>query len=461
MFLQRFYDDELAQASYLVGCQATGEAIVIDPARATAVYHEAAKAQGLGIVAVTETHIHADFLSGSRQLAYETGSRLYLSGEGGQDWSYLFAAANDKIVHDGDLIRIGNLSLKVLHTPGHTPEHISFLLTDHPASERPIGVFTGDFLFVGDVGRPDLLERAAGHKDTMRAGARRLFESLKKFATLPDHLQIWPGHGAGSACGKALGAVPSSVLGYEKLSNWAFKVQEEEAFVEEILSGQPEPPTYFAQMKYLNRVGPTILLADSPPPVEGLEELRQLLVRGELLIDLRGSKQFAYKHLPGSLFLPPSKGLATWAGWLLPYDAPFSVLLGDVSELPQALETLRSIGLDNLRAFYLPDALSGQKLVGSERISANQLDTQNDFVLDVRSQREYTSGHLSEAHHIHLGELQRRMKELPDSLVVHCQSGQRSLIATSLLERAGKHPCDIIGGYSAIEASRVVVCSSQ
>ena len=240
MYLKRFYDENLAHASYLVGCQASGEAVVIDAGRDVRPYLGDAEAQGLKIVAVTETHIHADFLSGSRQLAQETGAKMYLSKEGGADWQYQFASENDVMVGDGDVIKIGNLTLDVMHTPGHTPEHISFILTDHPASEKPIGAFTGDFVFVGDVGRPDLLEKAAGLKDTMKKGAVDLFHSLKRFKELPDHLQIWPAHGAGSACGKALGAVPSSVLGYEKIANWAFKITAEEEFVDAILDGQPK-----------------------------------------------------------------------------------------------------------------------------------------------------------------------------------------------------------------------------
>ena len=178
MYLKRFYDENLAHASYLVGCQAGGVAIVIDAGRDIRPYLRDAESQGLKIVAATETHIHADFLSGSRQLAHETGAKLYLSNEGGPDWQYQFASENDVMVGDGDVIKIGNLTLEVMHTPGHTPEHISFVLTDHPASEKPIGAFTGDFVFVGDVGRPDLLEKAAGLKDTMK-NVREMYHSLR------------------------------------------------------------------------------------------------------------------------------------------------------------------------------------------------------------------------------------------------------------------------------------------
>ena len=243
MFLRHFYDERLAQASYLLGCQHTGEAVVVDPSRRVDQYVQAAKRQGLRIAHVTETHIHADFVSGARELAHETGARLYLSGLGGDDWSYGYGAeVGATLLHDGSRIRVGRVELSVIPTPGHTPEHLAYLVTDTVAAREPMGAFTGDFLFVGDVGRPDLLERAANQKGTMEASARRLFSSLQRFRSLPDFLQIWPGHGAGSSCGKSLGAVPQSTLGYEKLTNWAFLVDDEDRFVRQVLEGQPDPP---------------------------------------------------------------------------------------------------------------------------------------------------------------------------------------------------------------------------
>ncbi len=257
MFVKRFFESSLAQASYLIGCQAAGEAIVIDANRDVDQYIAAAADEGLRITHVTETHIHADYVSGSRELAQKTGASLELSDEGDQDWKYQFAHAR-KLKH-GDRITIGNISLDVLHTPGHTPEHLTFLVTDGAAADRPIAAITGDFVFVGDVGRPDLLERAANIKGTMEAGARTLWKSLRAFASQEDWLQIWPGHGAGSACGKGISAIPSSTLGYEKRFNWAFNVKSEDDFVTAVLAGQPEPPTYFARMKRINKEGPALL----------------------------------------------------------------------------------------------------------------------------------------------------------------------------------------------------------
>ena len=454
MYLKRFYDENLAHASYLVGCQAGGVAIVIDAGRDIRPYLRDAAAQGLKIVGATETQIHADFLSGSRQLAHETGAKLYLSKEGGRDWQYQFASEDDVMVGDGDVIKVGNLTLEVMHTPGHTPEHISFILTDHPASEKPIGAFTGDFVFVGDVGRPDLLEKAAGLKDTMKKGAVQLFHSLKRFKQLPDHLQIWPAHGAGSACGKALGAVPSSVLGYEKIANWAFKITTEEEFVEAILDGQPEPPKYFAMMKKLNKEGPALLVAGYRPPRLESERLAGVQESG-ILLDLRGSDAFAEAHPENALFLPAGTSFVTWAGWLLSYQEDLYLLLGKESELETYFRGLGSIGLDNVRGYFLPEDLGAVEMQSSERIEADQVEREH-AILDVRSQKEWDEGHLQGALHIHLGYLQDRTEEVPDKPVVHCGSGTRSLIASSVLQRAGKNPVDVLGGYTALKAQKKV-----
>ena len=202
MFFKHIYDTSLAQGSYLIGCQAKGEAIVIDAKRDVDTYLEIAKENNLTITHITETHIHADFLAGSRELAEITGAQLYLSDEGGADWQYEFP---HKGLKHGDKIKVGNLTLEVIHTPGHTPESISFLLTDHPATDEPVMIFTGDFVFVGDIGRPDLLEKAAGITGTQEKGAHEMYRSVQDFSKLAPHIQVWPGHGAGSACGKALG----------------------------------------------------------------------------------------------------------------------------------------------------------------------------------------------------------------------------------------------------------------
>ena len=209
MFFQHIYDKSLAQASYFIGCQKAGVAAVIDAKRDVDTYLEIAQQNNMKITHILETHIHADFLAGSRELAALTGAEMYLSAEGGPDWQYEFPHVDIK---NGDIIKLGNLKIEVIHTPGHTPESISFLLTDIPSSTEPVMLFTGDFVFVGDIGRPDLLEKAAGMKGTQDIGAKQMYQSITKFDALPDYIQVWPGHGAGSACGKALGAVPSITI---------------------------------------------------------------------------------------------------------------------------------------------------------------------------------------------------------------------------------------------------------
>ncbi|MCA9793131.1 MAG: MBL fold metallo-hydrolase [Candidatus Eremiobacteraeota bacterium] len=451
MFLERFYDENLAQASYLVGCQATGEAIVIDAGRNIQPYLDAAAAHGLKIVAAADTHIHADYVSGMRELALQTGAIMFVSNEGGPDWTYQFARPQDVLVKDGHKIEIGNLVLEVMHTPGHTPEHISFLLTDRPASSQPRGLFTGDFLFVGDVGRPDLLEKAAGITGTMEAGARQLYHSLQRVASLPDFIQIWPAHGAGSACGKALGAVPQSTLGFEKISNWAFACESEAEFVAKVLDGQPEPPFYFAEMKRINKVGPP-LQAPLAPELD-LESLQKVVSEQPWVVDGRGAEAFARAHLPGSVYLPPNPGFVNWAGWVLPYDQDFYLVARDTEQALGYQRALRSIGLDRLVGFFLAPTLARwSEQTGMARTShrVRVEDLRGDeAMVDVRATSEWNAGHIEGALHIHAGYLSRRLAELPEEPLLYCASGNRSLIASSLLERHGRSARDLIGGYAA------------
>ncbi|HMQ55982.1 MAG TPA: MBL fold metallo-hydrolase, partial [Anaerolineae bacterium] len=330
MLLKYFYNDKLAHASYMVGCQATGEALVVDPGRDIAPYLQTAQDNGMQIVAVTETHIHADFLSGARELAEQTKAKLYLSDEGDENWKYQFLDGYDhELVYDGSVFKVGNIKLEVLHTPGHTPEHISFLVTDTAGANQPIGIFTGDFVFVGDIGRPDLLEEAAGIKGTAEPGARRMFESLRRFRALPDFVQVWPAHGAGSACGKALGAIPSSTVGYEKLFNWAFQYEDEDQFVKALLAGQPEAPKYFAMMKKLNKEGPAVLGGLPQPQRLDDQRLANVLAEGLKVVDTRSADEFAKGHIPGTINIPNDGAFTNWAGWLLTYDQPFYLIAAE------------------------------------------------------------------------------------------------------------------------------------
>lgn len=462
MILERFYDDKLAQTSYLIGCAATGEAVVVDANRDVQQYIDAAAAAELCVTHVTETHIHADFVSGSRELAARTGAVLFLSAEGGPDWQYMFGAeAGAESVRDGDTLQVGNIRLTALHTPGHTPEHLTFLVTDGAAADRPVGALTGDFLFVGDVGRPDLLERAAGVHGAMEAGARSLFRSLRRFrAQQPDWLQIWPGHGAGSACGKGIGAMPQTTLGYEALFNWALAHDDEAEFVSAVLAGQPEPPRYFAEMKRINRDGPTLLGGFSRPPRIAAEALDGLLAGGATVVDTRSADDYAASHVPGTINIPLVRSFTTWAGWLVPYHEDFH-LIADPGAVDEAVRDLAMIGLDRVVGVIEPSALAARTRAGGaeatiDRIDADQLAARvaagDVSVVDIRGVAEWEAGHVPGAPNIPLGYLAERLDELPAErpVVVHCESGGRSAIAASLLRAHGVDAVvDFHGGFRA------------
>jgi hydroxyacylglutathione hydrolase len=356
MLLRYFYDRALAQASYMVGCQATGEAIVIDPARDITPFLDAAKQEGVRITHITETHIHADFVSGARELAAATGAHLYLSAEGGADWQYGFADANTTLVKDGARIMVGNVQLDVIHTPGHTPEHIIFQVTDTAGANAPLGLFTGDCLFVGDMGRPDLLETAAGVANTKEEGARGQFRNMQMLKQMPDYLQIFPGHGAGSACGKALGALPSTTLGYEKRFNPAFQFDDEAAFVAWLLEDQPETPPYFGQMKRVNRDGIALLAALTQPHVCDPATLHTVLNDGALVIDTRSAQAFAHAHIAGTVNIQLSDSFNTYAGYLIDYTQPYYVI-ADPADLPTITRALQAIGADQLAGCFSLDVL--------------------------------------------------------------------------------------------------------
>ncbi|WP_164110248.1 MULTISPECIES: MBL fold metallo-hydrolase [Sphingobacterium] len=440
MFFQHVYDKTLAQASYIIGCQAKGEAIVIDPKRDIDTYLEIAAQNDLKITKVTETHIHADFLSGSRELVALTGAELLLSDEGGADWQYEFAHTGLK---HGDVITLGNLTLEVLHTPGHTPESISFLLTDHPATSEPIMLFTGDFVFVGDVGRPDLLEKAAGMIGTQEKGAKQLFDSIKYFMSLPDHVQVWPGHGAGSACGKALGAVPSSTVGYEKIRNWALQYSDNEAsFTKDLLDGQPEAPKYFAMMKKLNKVDRPLLTSVPQHKKLSREEFLKVYQEGMLIIDTRNKVAFAKGYLPNTLNIQGNNSFANWMGWIVSYDVPF-VLIAEASAMEDLTRKLMRIGLDNIYGFIDVGENLGIDLQTVDVIDMDQFESaireDNVLVVDVRNEKEFEAGHIEGAMHAFVGNLVSNLDKIDQSkdIVVHCQAGDRSTIAYSLLKKYG------------------------
>ncbi len=467
MFMQSFFEPTLAHYAYLVGCQSSGEAIVIDPGQDIERYLRAAQIEGLHIVAAAETHIHADLLSGCRLLAERAGATLYLSAEGGAAWQYRYAAAYPhRLLRDGDCVPLGRLRLQALHTPGHTPEHLSFLLTDGAATSLPMGIFSGDCVFVGDVGRPDLLETALGVAGVKDAAARQLFQSVQRFAELPDFLQLWPAHGAGSACGKALGAVPSSTIGYERRVNWAFQAADEATFVEAVLTGQPPPPRYFAMMKRLNQDGPPLRHADARPPSLGVAEVSAAQQGGTTIVDVRSHPVYASGHLPGAINIPlSSRSFVSYAGSVLDYGANLA-LVCEPSDVMLAIDALARIGLTQVVGWTAPETVdawageTGRPTATLPQVTvaevAEQVRRGELEVIDVREADEFARGHLPHARNVPLGTIPGSITILPADrpLVIQCQSGVRSGIAASLLAARG-HRCvsNLVGGYLAWRAA--------
>lgn len=451
MHFEQFYDPDLAQGSYLVGCQAAGEAVVVDPRRDVDVYLAAAAAQGLVITAVTDTHVHADYVSGARELAAATGARLWLSDEGGEEWRYRFDHVG---LGHGDVIEVGNVTLEALHTPGHTPEHLSFLVTDRARSTAPALLLSGDFVFVGDVGRPDLLDAVAGGKDTRFEGARRLFASLTEhLLALPDHVQVWPGHGAGSACGKSLGSVASSSVGYERLSAWwapHLAAADAPAFERELLDGQPEAPTYFGRMKRVNRDGPPILGRRGALARFTGAELRGRVNRDVVLIDTRPVVEQWAGSVPGALAVPGGASFATYAAWAIDPESdgrPLVLVATDAEHAALLRDRLARVGIDDVVG-YLP-SFEGLDLVPPTLATPADVGATVE-TLDVRSGSEYRAGHLPGARHLAAGNALARAHELPRGgrLVVYCQSGGRSAVVASALRNRGfANIVELGGGY--------------
>lgn len=452
MFFQQIFEEKLAQYAYLIGCQKTGEAVIVDPMRDINRYQKIAQKNKLTIVAATETHIHADYLSGLREFA-ELGIKVLVSDEGDKDWKYEWVIGskyNHQLLKDGDVFNIGNIKFKTVYSPGHTPEHVSFLVTDGATTDEPMGLLSGDFVFVGDVGRPDLLETAAGKVGVMDSSAKTLYKSIERFKTLPEYLQLWPGHGAGSACGKALGAVPESTVGYEQRFNGSIKAAiSEKDFVDYILEGQPEPPLYFARMKRDNKKGPKLLGGIPTPERKSIQSMIGATRTSDaVIVDARLNRmEFMNGHIQGSLYAPFNKTFNTIAGSYINENEEIFLIIEE-DKVEEAVLDLIRIGLDNIRGFATPQDLAifaeeSDALFTTETIDFEKVDelmpSGKYNLLDVRKSSEFEEGHHSEAFNIAHTRLADRLTEIPNEkpVLVHCKSGARAAVASAMLEREG------------------------
>ncbi|MGM0554228.1 MAG: MBL fold metallo-hydrolase [Pseudomonadota bacterium] len=462
MIFERFVDSGLAQHSFVVGCQGSGEIAVIDPQRDVDVYLDYARDNGYRIAYVLDTHIHADFASGARELAYKTGARLMLSGyDAGEHFQVRFPHED---LHEGDRIEIGNVRIEVRHTPGHTPEHLMFVVFDGVRSRaEPIALLTGDFLFVGSLGRPDLLG-----EDAKRALGRQMFASVRdKLADLPDGVELHPGHGAGSACGAGMAGRPVSTLGYERATNpYLDSSLSEEAFVEKLLHGLPEIPDFYPRNKGINSEGPKDVIP--LPGMQAIEpaEVAQRVEAGEVtVIDLRDPLAFGGGHVPGALGIGIRGPFSNWAGWVTPDDRPVILVdeTGDPAVIESAVRSMVRTGRDYIDG-YVRGGMDAWVGAGLLLDTLGQMDAQQaraavargDLTLvDVRTPAEYADDHAEGAIHCPVAETREGVPGVraDDPVAVVCGSGYRSTVAASILKRQGHGPVsNVVGGMAAWHA---------
>lgn len=450
--MERIEVPGLAHYSYVLW--SGGSAAVVDPKRDFDTYVDFARSRDLKITHILETHIHADYASGAKELAEVTGAELWLSPyDRGEDFDVQFPHHE---FADGDELQLGDVLIQAVHTPGHTPEHLSFLLHDLARGRHPLALLSGDFLFVGSLGRPDLLGEAAKHKL-----AEQLYDSVyKRIAGLPDGVEVHPAHGAGSMCGAGMSDRPQSTLGYERLANLYFGMQQRDKFIETILSTVPPFPDYYRRMKRVNSDGAKALGGIPGGQALSPQEFRALAESPEaVVIDLRRPEAFGGAHIPNSLNIGAGPTFAVWAAWVVPYDRPI-LLAGDEStDMESARRALIRVGLDDVRG-YLKGGVRAWIEAGFAQshlpqISPDELRERlatGAFVLDVRTKAEWESGHIDGAQWLMAGDLPKHVNELPRDKTIHvvCGSGYRSSISTSMLRRAGfKDVVNVAGGMSA------------
>ncbi len=457
MLIQCFEFPGLAQYSYLIG--SNGAAVVIDPARNIDQYREFAEEKKLKITHVLETHIHADFASGTTALTAATGAEAWLSGNtDGQQYTYAFPHHSFK---DGEELHLGDLRIVALHTPGHTPEHLSFLVYEKSRCGQPLALFSGDFIFVGSLGRPDLL--GAGGTDAL---ASSLYESThQKIALLPDGTEILPGHGAGSLCGAGMSERPQSTLGYERQCNIFMAEQPKEQFVETILRTVPPFPAYYKRMKTLNAQGAVVLPSPLTPLETTATEFQRLIEEDKaMILDVRSPEAFGGAHIPGSYNIGAGANLALWAGWVLPYGKSIYIVGDTSTDIEAVHRSLTMVGHDQIGGFLINGIntwiAAGYKQAHIAQISVQELNERLSTgarILDVRSDKEWQNGHVEDALHIPGGDLPQRYAELPSDLPLHviCGSGYRSSIACSVLLQNGFSIVNVLGGMTAWNAQNL------
>jgi glyoxylase-like metal-dependent hydrolase (beta-lactamase superfamily II)/rhodanese-related sulfurtransferase len=459
MYFEQFYLGCLAHASYMLASE--GEAVVVDPQRDVEIYLQAAEKNQVSIRHIFETHLHADFVSGHRELASRTGAQIYIGVQAEATFPHV-------AVEDGFQLRVGKMRITALETPGHTPESLCLVITDEEKSPAPWAVLTGDTLFLGDVGRPDLSKR---YSPTQLAGM--LYDSLhNKVLKLADDVLVYPAHGAGSLCGRNMRAERVSTIGTERLTNYALQIESREEFVKQLTSNLPTRPEYFLQDAEINRSGAPAL-ADLPPlsPIEPAE-LKAILAEGGIALDVRPGEQYAAGHVPGSVNIALSGQFASWAGALLGLAARPVLIAESEEAVAEARMRLARIGLEDARGYLrggitawneagLPLATLPQMSVEalSERLHGSGLQ-----VLDVRREPEWEAGHIEGASWWPLDNFKVAPPEIDREvpIAVHCKGGYRSMIACSLLLRAGfRNVVNVVGGFDAWQGAKLPVAAEK
>jgi len=455
MFFQRYYLECLSHASYMIADEETKEAAVVDPQRDVGIYFDDASKHGFAIKHVILTHFHADFIAGHIELRDKFGAQIYLGRRAEAEFEF-------RGLGDGDAIQMGDVRLEALETPGHTPEGLSIVVYDMKVGDRPYAVLTGDTLFLGDVGRPDLLASIGVTADQL---AHMLYDSLhNKLLKLPDETLVYPAHGSGSMCGKQLSDEAVTTLGEQRKYNYALQPMEEDEFVELVTADQPEAPAYFVHDAILNRQERPSLDESIGETMKGLklDEVLAAQAAGAQIVDVRDAVEFAGAHLKGSLNIGIDGKYATWAGTMLKKDRPI-IVVADPDRVEEAIVRLGRIGFDHVEGYLKggmnalqdrPDLVAQTRRVSVQAL--DELEGKTTFV-DIRTPKEYEGGHIEGSVNIPLNQLEERLDEVPSSnnVVVHCQGGYRSAIATSLLVREGRdNVMDLVGGYKAWTTSK-------